>query len=244
MLAARLLAARALGMNGLTFFGGAVQNPERATPTRRAVVVLAALVASYLVAGVCFALGAVTAGKTTYASAEVQPVPDRAAAVAGMLSGDRVLSVAGRPVRDWDELASAIAAHTGEPTEIVARRGDEEVRFTVTPVGEPGHGKIGVMPGPGSARHEHATAGDVLDALVVMPTRCVVATARGLAAVVTGSTAGELMGPVGIVREANRATDSGAGATFLITLLAMMLANVWPLTALVALATVPRRARG
>jgi regulator of sigma E protease len=243
MLAARFLVARALGMKGITFlFGGAVENAEAATPARRGAVVLAALVASYLIAGVCFALMALTAGHVRYTT-EVAPIPDRAAAAAGMSAGDRVLSVAGQPVQSWEELAATIAAHTGEPIEIVARRGDAEVRFTVTPTGEPGRGKIGVAPAPGSETREPTRAGDVLTALVASPMLCVVATARGMMSMLTGSHVEEVVGPVAIVKEVGQATSDGYSASFLLAVLSAMLANVWPLTALLAILTVPRRAR-
>jgi membrane-associated protease RseP (regulator of RpoE activity) len=240
MLAARYFAARALGMKGIELpFGGAIDDARAATPLKRVAVVLASLSASYLLAGVCLAAATLYTGTPVYGT-EVSVIPGKPAATAGMRSGDRVTSVAGRSVEAWDDLSAGISAHAGEPIEIVARRGDEEVRFTVTPVGDPGHGKIGV--GARGAKMERAHASDVLDALVVMPMRTIVDWVRGLADFAAGRDT--VAAPAQIVQALSTASERVPTVVLILALLGRMLALAWPVTAIVAIAIVPRRRKG
>jgi regulator of sigma E protease len=55
------------------------------------------------------------------------------AAVAGLKAGDRVVSVAGKPISKFSEMRSAIRDLGGQPVEFVVRRGDKELSITVTP---------------------------------------------------------------------------------------------------------------
>lgn len=243
MLAARYVSARLLGMKGIAFFfGGAIQNPEAAALWRRAAVVLASLLASYLVAGVMFALAALGGGKSVRGT-QVEVVPQRPAEAAGMQSGDHVVRVAGQPVQTWDELSAAIAAHAGEPIEIVAERGDETVRLTITPAGERGRGKIGVTPASPEKR-ESADAGEVMSGLIIRPVQSVLEVLRTTFVVASGTeTTVELMGPAGIVREASTATGQVNRTAFFLNFLGLMFAMAWPIVAIAAIVVTPRRAR-
>jgi regulator of sigma E protease len=55
------------------------------------------------------------------------------AARAGLMSGDRVLAVDGRPVREWRELVEAIRAHPGQAMAFEIRRGAGTQTVRVTP---------------------------------------------------------------------------------------------------------------
>ena len=73
---------------------------------------------------------------------------DSPAAAAGMLPGDRILSVAGRPVDTWEELMFAIGSRTDREVEVALRRDGGTLAVAVTPVGETDYnvGAIGVGP--------------------------------------------------------------------------------------------------
>ncbi len=68
------------------------------------------------------------------------------AAKAGLKPGDIVVSVGGKPISSWDELAESISKRPGEPTELGVKRGDEMLTVTVTPIptGSEGKGRIGI----------------------------------------------------------------------------------------------------
>ncbi len=77
---------------------------------------------------------------------------------AGLKGGDVVLTVEGKPVLSWDELAEAIHQRPGQPTRIDVRRGAETFTATVVPnaVKETGPsgkevevGRIGISPAAG-----------------------------------------------------------------------------------------------
>ena len=75
-------------------------------------------------------------------------VDDSPAAAAGILPGDRVLSVAGRPVDTWEDLMFVISARADREVEMALRRGGGVRTVQVTPVGmtEYNLGDVGVGP--------------------------------------------------------------------------------------------------
>ena len=85
---------------------------------------------------------------------EVDPVigevvPEGAAAAAGMLAGDRVLSVNGETLTSWRSLVDIVRPSAGIPLDLVIERDGERLPLTLTPeavqVGEESIGRIGVM---------------------------------------------------------------------------------------------------
>ena len=80
-----------------------------------------------------------------------QVVPGKAAALAGLLTGDRITLAAGREIRTWDALVSVINANPGREIELRVRRNDRELRIAVTPHEESDAagkriGRIGIGP--------------------------------------------------------------------------------------------------
>ncbi len=76
-------------------------------------------------------------------------IPGYPADKAGLLPGDRLISVDGQTLATWTDFDEYVAARTGQPVTIVYARGAEERTVTVTPVADPetpGEGMIGVAP--------------------------------------------------------------------------------------------------
>ena len=73
---------------------------------------------------------------------------DSPAAAAGILPGDRILSVAGRPVASWEELMFAIMSRPDREVEVALRRDGAVRTVQVTPVGQTDYdlGDVGVGP--------------------------------------------------------------------------------------------------
>ncbi|GAM11400.1 putative zinc metalloprotease [Geobacter sp. OR-1] len=60
-------------------------------------------------------------------------IKDKPAARAGIVTGDVVIAIAGKPVSRWDELAGAIAESGGKAIDIQVRRAGAVLGFKVTP---------------------------------------------------------------------------------------------------------------
>jgi regulator of sigma E protease len=234
---ARGLAARALGMKGVGwFFNGSIGNDAAGTSWRSAVVAFASVLASYSLPAFLFA-AAFIAGANPVWSTEVTVLPDKPAEAAGMMSGDRVVSIGGTRVAVFADLAPQIAHHGGEPVDVVVLRGSDEMHFTVIPQGLAGRAVIGVKPRGTIPRGALASVAMGF----TEPVRVLAAIWRGMANMLVGEQDPQLMGPVGIVRQAADATPSRLG--YLLSLVATMITYVWPFTALAAIVTAPRRRR-
>jgi regulator of sigma E protease len=236
---ARWAAAKGAGMRGVRLlFGGSIENAEAATPWRRAVVAGAALGASYLVAAVVFA-GGVLVGGTDVITTEVEVTPGKPAAQAGMQTGDRVVSIGGKPAPAWADVADAVSRHPGEPLEVVVARAGEEKHLTVTPERTAKNkGRIGIVP-----VHRQEQPGLLSAAWIglKMPAQVLAAMVETVYSALHSEQEGELMGPGGLVRETQMVARRGAG--YVLYFAGALLSYVWPLSAIVSLVSVPRRAR-
>ena len=59
--------------------------------------------------------------------------PQSPAAAAGLKPGDRILSVDGRAITQWDEVSAAIRQSQGRTMSWVVQRGDQQVTISITP---------------------------------------------------------------------------------------------------------------
>jgi|CXWL01.1.fsa_nt_gi regulator of sigma E protease len=73
-----------------------------------------------------------------------QIVPGGRAEAAGLLAGDELLSIDGRPIADPDDFIAHLQQHPEVPVAIGIRRAGVESVVAVTPLGVDGVGKIGV----------------------------------------------------------------------------------------------------
>jgi regulator of sigma E protease len=202
------------------------------------VVAGAGLAASYLVASAVFTAAFLVDGKIV-TTTEVTVIPGKPAAEAGMETGDRVVSVGGTPTTTWNDVADTVSRHPGEPVEVVVVRGGEEKHLTVTPQrSDRNKGRIGIA---AVSKHEHPGLVASLGLGLTSPMRVLVGFAQGISSAIAGEVEVELAGPVGIVRETKRAARVGAGPV--LHLAGALLSYVWPISAIVALASVPRRAK-
>ena len=99
----------------------------------RLLVVLAGPVANFVLALIIYC-GIAWAQGQTYLLPEVGDVtPGTPAATAGIQPGDRVLSIDGKPIENWNAVAEGIGAGNGKPVTIVLSRGGSEVTLSLTP---------------------------------------------------------------------------------------------------------------
>lgn len=81
---------------------------------------------------------------------EVGGLEDGPAKSAGIQIGDRIVSIAGEPVRTWEDIAALIGPRAGKTVPIEVKRGGERLTFEVTPdtipQGDRSIGRINIRP--------------------------------------------------------------------------------------------------
>lgn len=138
---------------------------------RRAATVFAGPAANFLLAIVIF-----TTIFSIYGRGVADPVisqlrPDSVAQAAGLLPGDRFVSLDGRPVHRFSDVQRYISVRAGIPVQVVVQRDGADLTFTVTPERQEikdrfgnkiEQGIIGVLNDPktGGRRIEHYSVGE------------------------------------------------------------------------------------
>ena len=121
-------------------------------PLLRAVIGFAGPFANLLFAVIAYTVVAM-AGYTYYSASnqiqlanEVYPDVESAAATAGLLTGDKIISINGEPVENFSDIYGMVALHPNEPLLVTVDRAGERLDFTVhTTMADNGAGKIGVV---------------------------------------------------------------------------------------------------
>ncbi|GIX48668.1 MAG: zinc metalloprotease [Candidatus Tectimicrobiota bacterium] len=142
-----------------------------------------------------------------------QVLPESAAAEAGLLPGDVVVTVNGHPVTRIRELKRHIVDSEGQALVFQVRRGGEVLSVSVTPQRDPlaGEWRIGVELRPAAVRVERANPLAALGQGVVWTWRITYLTIVGLGEVLSGEipASESLAGPLGIAREVGRQAHHG-----------------------------------
>lgn len=202
VLVTRWTTARLLGARRIRFVPFLRKSDSvRIAVHKQALSLAAVLAAAYLVPCTLFA-GAVLAGGRHATPEEIRTrvdvVPGKPAEAAGVRDGDRVVAVAGAPVKTWTELQGAIRARPGQTVAVVVERNDARLTLAVD---VPREARIGVTPSG-----ERVPVGPV-EALVLgltLPARVAYMQVDTLVHGVTGGMEGELVGPVAMARAVER----------------------------------------
>lgn len=112
-------------------------DPAKSFPLKplwaRALIVFAGPGMNFVLAAVIFAAMFVFLGRPVLPSVLGRIQPGSPAAQAGLLTGDRVVAVDGKPVTYWEELLRTVQNAGGKPIRLTTRRGPEERAVTLTP---------------------------------------------------------------------------------------------------------------
>ena len=190
----------------------------------RIVTIAAGPLANYFFASVLMFGGYMLGGNQVSddQSMKVFVAPKGPAAEAGMQENDRILTVNGDAVKDWEMLKKQIGAHPGEDIAIDVERvvkgppsaGDgkaadakEIVHLTVKPNAD-GETKGKIMIGP-PWRNEPVTVGQAALLSLTDPPKVVYNLVKGLGRMLSFKEKPELSGPVGIVGEVSKAAKDG-----------------------------------
>jgi membrane-associated protease RseP (regulator of RpoE activity) len=208
--AARWLVSRAFGVRG-TFREVVNTGAERGRPALAYARALASIAGIYLACVLLFVPGFGCGGTAVVddVSMRVTVMKDGPAERAGVVTGDRIVSVNGESVKDWDQLKRLVAAHPDETIAVDVERGPEKEKekktFSVTTVGPK------MLVGPFVAR-KSLSGGEVLASSFRAPYGVVRGIVRGLAR--SFEEKPELSGPVGIAKEVSSASEEGPGTFF------------------------------
>ncbi len=99
----------------------------------RAMVVAAGPFANFLLSIVIFASLLLIFGRAYIAPTVGQVIEDSAAAEAGFIPGDRILSINGKEIKDFQDISSVVQLGTGEQLSILVDRGGKSVTLTAIP---------------------------------------------------------------------------------------------------------------
>ena len=203
-----LLGARWIGRKRFRWFDGA---PAATSLLRGAAVRGVSVLAAVFVAFVCVVVAFWLGGRSEATlNVDVAPGP---AARAGIRGGDRILSVDGKPIKDWEELRAEIRLRAVE-RRIELERAGQRLTLLVTPE----DGRIGVTP---QMRQASASFADALaranTALWMSP--------RGVFKAAFSSTEHtELVGPVAVVKSVGQSTQGSRLLFF-----ALLATTFWPM---------------
>jgi regulator of sigma E protease len=179
----------------------------------RIATIAAGPLANYFFASVLMFFGFVLGGNQIVeeTSMRVNTAPEGPAAAAGIRKGDKILSVNGEAIRDWEQLKKAVGSHPGAKIDVEVERGTEHehVHLFPVPLAAEGDTKGKIMVGPYTA-WQPVTTGQAVVLSVTEPPKVVYNLVKGLARMLAGKEKPELSGPVGIVKETASAAKSGA----------------------------------
>jgi regulator of sigma E protease len=187
----------------------------RKSKRTRAIVLAAGSGMNFLLAVVAFGLAFMT-GWPSPVENEVQivrVVEGAPAAQAGFHEGDRVVSMAGRPITRVDDFRAITQENLGRPVAVVVVRDGRELALTVTPRANPpeGQGAIGVAIAPPTRSQPHGP----LESLVFGFERTIQIILLTLAApvqVLRGALPADLVRPIGLPGMAQVAGEAARAA--------------------------------
>ena len=174
---------------------------------------------------------------------ELAPQVSNVATVAGIKPGDVIIAADdttfGTSLQEIEKLRDVIKNHPGEAIEFKIERGDQNINLSVVPEAKTGGGSIGVGLSP-NGKVERRPIDNVVEAFSVGATQfqnIISQTVKGFGQLVTnfGETAGQVAGPVKIVKIGAEIAQNDTGSLiFIAALISINLAfiNILPLPAL------------
>ncbi|GAC1348481.1 MAG: RIP metalloprotease RseP [Acetobacteraceae bacterium] len=211
---------RAGWQDGRTFNGKPVLS--------RAIVVAAGPVANFLLAAVLFAVLFATAGRPVSVPVIGEVLADSAAAKAGLLVGDRVVSIDDAPVSRFEDLKRIISAAPDRVLQVRVRRDGQEQTIPVLAGSQAAsagrrEGVLGVK--GGAAEFNRLDPVAALGAGLVQTWDVTVQTVHGLGQMLSGQrNADELSGPLGIAQLSGQVASLGLAS--LVSFIAVLSVNL------------------
>ncbi|WP_169569185.1 RIP metalloprotease RseP [Sneathiella limimaris] len=184
---------------------------------QRAAVVFAGPAANFIFAIVALCILFMTLGQANTPPVANEVIPESAAEEAGILPGDRILSINGDPISSFEELRQQVVVGLDEPLNMTIDRNGAELTLTVIPKvveftdGSGNVQKIGQL-GIRSTQREFREHGliSAIGAAVDQTWFVTTATLKGAWQMITGTRdSSELSGPLGIIKMSGDAAKQG-----------------------------------
>jgi regulator of sigma E protease len=193
----------------------------------RAIVVAAGPVANFLLAMVLFAGLFMAIGEPVALPVIGAVLPDSAAFRAGLMTNDRIVSIAGDPIRTFEDLQHVITMHPGETLKMTIQRdgADQQVDVT-TESRDSGGRKVGLLGVRGGAmEYRHVSVPAALVGGVTQTWTITRETFTGLAQMISGTRGTEeLGGPLRIAQLSGQVAQLGAAS--LVSFIAVLSVNL------------------
>lgn len=135
-------------------------------------------------------------------------ISERPAAMAGLQSGDRILTIDGQAVEKWEDIPRYVQGADGRPLKLAYQRDGEVRNTTLIPEEEPDSRRV-IIGITSSAEMYHPGFGEAAVLAVQKVAFVLTAMLGALAQLVQGSGAAELSGPVGIAQMAGEVAHQG-----------------------------------
>jgi regulator of sigma E protease len=186
------------------------QSYANASLWARIVTISAGPIANYFFASVLMFAGFLIGGRTIVdeTSMRVAVLENGPAAQAGMAKGDRILSVNGSAIHDWDDLKLAVGSHPDQKIDVEVERNGQKVHFFPTPAPNSAH--KGMIQVGAFSEVVPVTVGEAAILSLEEPPKVVYELVKGLGRIIAGKEKPELSGPVGIVKQTAAAARDGA----------------------------------
>lgn len=177
---------------------------------KRMIVILAGSVMNFLLPIVLFFGIFFFSGVSTPSNEPVLGgiMAGKPAAEAGLLEGDRILSVNGTTVSTWKDFTATIEGQNGHVLQVKYLRNGEEHTAKVIPTYDDSS-KRAVVGVYGSVEKRMPGAAESAEMAVKRTGTVIMAMVDGLRQIVTGQTAAELAGPLGVAQMAGEVAQIG-----------------------------------
>lgn len=181
---------------------------EEVHPFKRIMVAFSGPLSNYIFSFVLFFSVFAISGIQTLSSTIGEVSPQSPAAAAGLMKGDRILSINDQQTETFDDVLKALGkASSDEPLSIRVRRGEENMSFTARY-----EGRLGVSP---SIKGGISVQCTIPEALEKSWEKIVDFTITPFKMITGGMKKGGLEGPIGIARRAGDVLKEGDVWTFL-----------------------------
>ena len=133
---------------------------------------------------------------------------DRSAAMAGLVSGDKIISINGEKVQKWNDLVAILKKYPNQEINIEAEHNGVTKEYKMTPVYDEQYGRplIGVSP-----TYEEYTP-SIIEAATMSfeyTKHLILMMLDGLQKIITGAAPPEVSGPIGVAKMAGEVANQG-----------------------------------